>query len=85
MATVIPAKFVHSLGRVLNSFDPVTTTQRFTSADDLLDTIEKLRPPGQFRKVPGGLWCLRRSLLIGQLYLRDRGGNDGLAPGTLEQ
>ena len=29
--------------------------------------------------------CLRRSLLIGQLYLRDRGGNDGLAPGTLEQ
>ena len=35
MATVIPAKFVHSLGRVLNSFDPVTTTQRFTLADDL--------------------------------------------------
>ena len=26
MATVIPAKFVHSLGRVLNSFDPVATT-----------------------------------------------------------
>ena len=48
MATVIPAKFVHSLGRVLNSFDPVTATQRFTSADDLLDTIvEKLSPTGQ--------------------------------------
>ena len=46
MATVIPAEFVQSLGRVLNSFNPVTTTQRFTSADDLLDTIEKLGPPG---------------------------------------
>ena len=41
MATVIPAEFVHSLGRVLNSFDPVTVTQRFASADDLLDTIVK--------------------------------------------
>ena len=41
-------------------------------------------PPGlqSFAAVTG---CLRRSLLIGQLYLRDRGGNDGLAPGTLEQ
>ena len=70
MATVIPAKFVHSLGRVLNSFDPVTTTQRFTSADDLLDTIEKLRPPGQFRKVPGGLWPLfARGTLSGARFL----------------
>ena len=51
MATVIPAEFVHSLGRVLNSFDPVTTTQRFTSADDLLDTIvETLNPPDGFAR-----------------------------------
>ena len=39
-------------------------------------------PAGTRRRVAR---CLRRSLLIGQLYLRDRGGNDGLAPGTLEQ
>ena len=44
MATVIPAEFVHSLGRVLNSFDPVTATQRFTSADDLLDNRRKTQP-----------------------------------------
>ena len=70
MATVIPAEFVHSLGRVLNRFDPVTTTQRFTSADDLLDAIEKLGPPGQFRKVPGGLWPLfARGTLSGARFL----------------
>ena len=46
-------------------------------------------PPARTANVSGhgprSPGCLRRSLLIGQLYLRDRGGNDGLAPGTLEQ
>ncbi len=51
MATVIPAEFVHSLGRVLNSFDPVTVIQRFTSTDDLLDTIvKKLNQPDGFAR-----------------------------------
>ena len=71
MATVIPAELVHSLGRVLNSFDPVTATQRFTSADDLLDTIvEKLRPAGQIRRGPGCLWPLfARGTLSGARFL----------------
>ena len=58
MATVIPAEFVQSLGRVLNSFNPVTTTQRFTSADDLLGHHRKTRPT---RTVSQGA---RRSLAV---------------------
>ena len=82
MATVIPAEFVHSLGRVLNSFDPVTVTQRFTSADDLLDTIvKKLKPAGRIRKVPGGLWPLfARGTLSGARFLGQfKSGPDFLA------
>ena len=84
MATVIPAEFVHSLGRVLNSFDPVTATQRFTSADDLLDTIvEKLSPAGQIRRGPGCLWPLfARGTLSGARFLGQfKSGPDFLAWG----
>ena len=82
MATVIPAEFVHSLGRVLNSFDPVTATQCFTSADDLLDTIvEKLSPAGQIRRGPGCLWPLfARGTLSGARFLGQfKSGPDFLA------
>ena len=83
MATVIPAEFVHSLGRVLNSFDPVTVTQRFASADDLLDTIvKKLKPAGQIRRVrPGCLWPLfARGTLSGARFLGQfKSGPDFLA------
>ena len=83
MATVIPAEFVHSLGRVLNSFDPVTVTQRFASADDLLDTIvKKLKPAGQIRRGrPGCLWPLfARGTLSGARFLGQfKSGPDFLA------
>jgi hypothetical protein len=56
---------------VLDDFDPVKVTQRFTSADDLLDTIiQELRPPGKLRRARGGLWPLfARATLSGARFL----------------
>jgi len=71
MATVIPDTLVDSLGPVLDSFNPVSVTQRFTSADDLLDTIvTKLKPGGKVRRVAGSLWPLfARATLSGAQFL----------------
>lgn len=71
MATVIPHSLVDSLGLVLDDFDPVKVTQRFTSPDDLLDTIiQELRPVGKLRRARGGLWPLfARATLSGARFL----------------
>lgn len=71
MATVIPDEFVQSLTPVLDGFDPAKVIQRFTSADNLLDTIIRtLSPTGKVRRVPGGLWPLfTRGILSGARFL----------------
>lgn len=71
MATVIPQSLVDSLGPVLYGFDPAKVIQRFTSANDLLNTIiRELRPGGKLRRAPGGLWPLfARATLSGARFL----------------
>lgn len=73
MATVIGGAVggLDSLRPVLADFTPLGVTQRFSSPDDLLDTIIKeLRPVGKLRRARGSLWPLfARATLSGARFL----------------
>lgn len=73
MTTVIGGAVggLDSLGPLLDDFTPIGVTQRFASADDLLDiVIKELRPAGKLRRSPGALWPLfARATLSGAQFL----------------